>query len=86
MCGVFSVVRGATHIWDNNSYACGVNVNKEEVSTNTDSINNGEADFSAGTQFFPATPFASPIHVASWRSAAPTSSTKDYEFPSNGQR
>ena len=85
--GGMTEVLGSTHMGDGyNRYGRGVSTNKEEVNSNPDDISNGGTDSAAGTPFFPATPFASPTHVASWRSAAPTSSTKDSDSPPNGRR
>ena len=59
---------------------------KAEGSGNQDDISNGGTDSATGTPFCPATPFASPTHIASWRSAAPSSSTKDQDSPPTGRR
>jgi len=95
--GGFSELIGASHIggdrygygygYGGYGYGRGANVmSKEEVGGNRDDSSNGGTDSAAGTPFFPATPFASPTHVASWRSAAPGSSSKDSDSPPNGRR
>lgn len=68
---------GVANMGNGYRYGRNMNMNKEGGSGNQDDISNGGTDSTAGTPFFPATPFASPTHVASWMSAAPTTSTKD---------
>ena len=75
--GINELIGTAANMTDGYRYGRGVNMSKEEVSGNPDDVSNGGTDSAAGTPFFPATPFASPTHIASWRSVAPSSSSKD---------
>ena len=50
--------------------------------TNGGRSRDGGIDSATGTPFFPTTPFASPTHVASWRSGpAPVSGNNDSDSP-----
>ena len=60
---------GISSLWEGPSHASSVS----DKNTNSISCDNGHhsgSDSAVGTPFFPATPFASPVNVTSWTSAA----------------